>query len=434
MSEAPTHRASFRQRCRRATAPLHRRIFLWFGLAIVLASIASFAASTLAGGMGESRKDWRALLTLLEGRFADTWSDPVRRRTLAEELHRELRLDLELQGADGTRLEAVGEPCVAGRYVVEPKLEGRVLGRVAMCPSAERKRRPFAMLFGLCAALGALWLLSHRVSRHLGRPLARLAEAATAIGRGRFDVDLGVKRGAPVEIHRLAEALAEMNTKIQAQLSDQRELLAAVSHELRTPLSRLRLLSELVREPANESARAKHLAELEQEIEEIDELVGGLLAGSRLDFGAMQLREHDLVAAARHALERAGSTAELRIVGEPRSVIVDATLLARALANLVDNATKHGDGLEGLELTFEPERVGIAALDRGPGLGAAGASRVFEPFYTTKPGERGSVGLGLALVKRIAESHRGDAFAEERPGGGARIGFWVEASDDDDES
>lgn len=430
MSETPTHRASFRQRCRRAVAPLHRRLFLWFGLAIVLASIASFAASTLAGGLGDSRKDWRALLTLLEGRFADTWSDPARRRALAEALHRELRLDLELRDARGETLEAFGEPCASGRYVVEPKLDGRVLGRVDMCPSAERKRRPFAMVFGLGAALGVLWLLSHRVSRHLGRPLARLAEAATSIGRGRFDVDLGVKRGAPMEIHRLADALAEMNTRIQAQLSDQRELLAAVSHELRTPLSRLRLLSELVREPASESERAEHLTELEREIEEIDELVGGLLAGSRLDFGALQLREHDLVAAARHALERAGSSAELRVVGEPRSVVVDATLFGRALANLVDNATKHGGGLDALELVFERPRVTIAALDRGPGLGAVGSARVFERFYTTKPGERGSIGLGLALVKRIAESHRGEAFAEDRDGGGARIGFWVEASDD----
>ena len=392
MSQAPTRRASLRQRCRRAIAPLHRRLFLWFGLAIVLASVASFAASTLAGGLGDSRKDWRALLTLLEGRFADTWSDPSRRRVLAEELHRELRLDLELRAADGARLEAFGEPCAKARYVVAPKLEGRVLGSVAMCPSAERRRRPFAMLFGLGAALGVLWLLSHRVSRHLGRPLARLAEAATSIGRGRFDVDLGVKRGAPVEIHRLAEALAEMNTKIQAQLADQRELLAAVSHEL----------------------------------------VSGLLAGSRLDFGALRLREHDLVAAARHALERAGSSAELRIVGEPRSVVVDATLVARALANLVDNATKHGGGLDALELCFEEASVSIAALDRGPGLGDEPAGRIFERFYTTKPGERGSIGLGLALVKRIAESHGGEVYAEDRVGGGARVGFRIDAPDDDE--
>ncbi len=432
MSQAPTRRASLRQRCRRAIAPLHRRLFLWFGLAIVLASVASFAASTLAGGLGDSRKDWRALLTLLEGRFADTWSDPSRRRVLAEELHRELRLDLELRAADGARLEAFGEPCAKARYVVAPKLEGRVLGSVAMCPSAERRRRPFAMLFGLGAALGVLWLLSHRVSRHLGRPLARLAEAATSIGRGRFDVDLGVKRGAPVEIHRLAEALAEMNTKIQAQLADQRELLAAVSHELRTPLSRLRLLGELVREPASEDERARHLAELEREIEELDELVSGLLAGSRLDFGALRLREHDLVAAARHALERAGSSAELRIVGEPRSVVVDATLVARALANLVDNATKHGGGLDALELCFEEASVSIAALDRGPGLGDEPAGRIFERFYTTKPGERGSIGLGLALVKRIAESHGGEVYAEDRVGGGARVGFRIDAPDDDE--
>jgi signal transduction histidine kinase len=420
---------SFAQRCRRAIAPLHRRLFLWFGLAIVAASAASFGASALSGGLGESRRDWRALLTLLEGRYADVWDDDARRQALSAELAGELRLDVSLHDAAGAPLGAVGAPCNEPRYVLRPHRDGVALGKVAICPSAERRRRPFGMLLGLGAALGVLWLLSHRVARHLGTPLRRLTDAATSIGRGRFDVDLAVRRSAPVEVHRLAEALAEMSTKIRAQLSDQRELLAAVSHELRTPLSRLRLLTELVREPGSEDERTRHLADLEREIEELDALVGGLLVGSRLDLGALALREHDLVAAARRARERASSRAGLEVRGEPRVAIVDATSFARALANLVDNADHHGGGLEALELCFHEDRVEIAALDRGPGVDREVHSRIFEPFYSTRPGERGSLGLGLALVKRIADAHRGGVFAEPREGGGARIGFWIDAGE-----
>ena len=122
---------------------------------------------------------------------------------------------------------------------------------------------------------------------------------------GRYDVKVHVHHEAPVEIHRLAEAFGDMAGKIERQMADQRELLASVSHEVRSPLARVRLVLEMLRdEKLTTEGREKLLGELDHEVEEIDDLVGGLLASSRVDFSALTLRPHDLVAAARASSER----------------------------------------------------------------------------------------------------------------------------------
>jgi two-component system, OmpR family, sensor kinase len=108
-------------------------------------------------------------------------------------------------------------------------------------------------------------------------------------------------------------------------------------------------------------------------------------------------------------------------------LVGDATLLGRALANLLDNARKHGQGAEALRLFEREGQLAFCVEDRGPGLLPGEETRVFEPFYRKDRGgearEAGSLGLGLALVRRIARAHGGDTFAENRPGGGARVGF-----------
>ncbi|HSP79021.1 MAG TPA: ATP-binding protein, partial [Myxococcaceae bacterium] len=108
-------------------------------------------------------------------------------------------------------------------------------------------------------------------------------------------------------------------------------------------------------------------------------------------------------------------------------LVGDATLLGRALANLLDNARKHGQGVEALRLLERGEALAFCVDDRGPGLQPGEEARIFTPFYRRDLGgearEAGSLGLGLSLVQRIARAHGGDTFAENRPGGGARVGF-----------
>jgi two-component system, OmpR family, sensor kinase len=131
---------------------------------------------------------------------------------------------------------------------------------------------------------------------------------------------------------------------------------------------------------------------------------------------------------AARALERTGLPAEALSVEVPEAKLTgDATLLGRALANLLDNARKHGQGVEALRLLEREGRLAFCVDDRGPGLLPGEETRIFAPFYRKDRGgearEAGSLGLGLALVQRIARAHGGDTFAENRPGGGARVGF-----------
>jgi signal transduction histidine kinase len=136
---------------------------------------------------------------------------------------------------------------------------------------------------------------------------------------------------------------------------------------------------------------------------------------------------------------------KLRVLAAPARITADATLLARALANLIENAASHGGGLEALVVRAGAGVAGGAlgelsasspmtsksglifeALDRGPGFLPGEEQRVFESFYQrpgAEPRQKGALGLGLTLVKRIAEAHGGRAFAANREEGGARVGI-----------
>jgi signal transduction histidine kinase len=190
----------------------------------------------------------------------------------------------------------------------------------------------------------------------------------------------------------------------------------------------MRVLTEILRD---DGGNPKTLGQVDREVVELDALVGELLASSRLDFGQVTSRPLDAKELSARALERTGLPPELLSVESTDAALVgDATLLGRALANLLDNARRHGQGVEALRII---ERDGLLAFcvdDRGPGLLPGEETRIFAPFYRKDRGgearEAGSLGLGLALVQRIARAHGGEAFAENRAGGGARVGFSVQ--------
>jgi signal transduction histidine kinase len=291
----------------------------------------------------------------------------------------------------------------------------------------QRPWRAF-LFFGLPVLL--LWSASGRLARRISRPLYELTRVAQKIGAGDLGARAPLPRNATGEIATLSTSVNDMAARISGELARQRELLATVSHELRTPLARMRLVIEIAREGG---LRPDTLNEIERETIEIDALVGELLASARLEFQAVSPKPLDACEVARRALGRAGiSTDKLTAPAGELKFTADPTLVARALANLISNARKHGGGLEMLTVTSRPGFVRFEVADRGPGFAPGEESRIFNSFFRGRhadagvktsdaPEHTGSLGLGLSLVKRIAEAHGGSVSACNRPEGGAVV-------------
>src|SRR5664279_5345302 len=276
---------------------------------------------------------------------------------------------------------------------------------------------PFAHWWYFALSIFIVSSFSGAVAFRLTRPLTFVIKAATDIGEGKLEtrIDPLDHRG---EMRLLAQALNDMATKIQTQLSDQRQLLAAVSHELRTPLGHMRVLVETARDTGD----LKSLNELEREVLVLDDLVGRLLASSRLEFGTLDRRELAEIDLAADVATSAGVAVESIAAEGDVKASVDPTLVRRAVANLVENARVHGGCVIAVKIERRGAQIAVEVDDAGPGVPADKREEAFRAF---SPSSGGGLGLGLALVSRIAVAHGGGAWISERPGGGARIGFTV---------
>jgi signal transduction histidine kinase len=397
-------------------------LFFWFGISILLMGAVAGTVMTLFGARA-GMSDWERGRAFASGRFAAVWHDPPARKELLHAIDRDLGLGVALVETSGATLEQAGPACPKPDVVVPVvSASGEQLGEARGCLARSSRHRPPIYLVAIAAAGATLWLASFAVARRLGRPLQNLAAVAREIGEGKLQSRARLGWHQPGEVGALAESINEMAGRIEKQLSDQRELLAAVSHEIRAPLSRLRMLVEMLRGRGADDAT---IAKLEREIVEIDSLVGDLLASSRLDLSMFAFRALDAAELAAEALDRAGLPPELL---EVRTSAVsfdgDATLVARALANLLDNAARHGGGATSLFIREDgPASIVIEVVDDGPGFDTETLPKAFEPFQRGRVERRGStsLGLGLALVRRIAEAHGGAAWAENRPEGGAKV-------------
>ena len=275
------------------------------------------------------------------------------------------------------------------------------------------------------ALLGAVWPLAWMATMRIAWPLRALANVAGEIRGGRLASRDQLPKGNS-EVGEVGDALRGITDRVARQLQDQRSLMAAVSHELRSPLGRVRVLIELARDG---NAGVGVYDELQAEIDGMDTLVGDLLAAARIDFEALTPVDLDPGTVVRRALAIAGVPAEAAVLdGDPGSVHADPTLLARALAALLDNAKRYGAATLRLTVRGRLNRVRFEVEDDGPGFPPGGAEQAFAPFWRGPPGADGrrphGEGLGLALVRQIAHAHQGEAGAENRKEGGARV--WIE--------
>jgi two-component system osmolarity sensor histidine kinase EnvZ len=271
---------------------------------------------------------------------------------------------------------------------------------------------------GALLTLLAAWWLARRATR----PLQRLRQAVTSLGRGQTPERL--PETGPREIAALSRRFNEMAKQVEDLLAARTVLLAGVSHDLRTPLARLRLAVEmLVRKPGPELA-----AQVENDIEAMDRLIADVLTLAR-GFGheaAQAVSLRDLLVELVHATP--GATERTQIEVADITLSAPRGALRRILANLLENALRYGAGQPvtvRAELADGQCRVGV--LDRGPGIPAEQREAVFRPFYRLE-GSRsvstGGSGLGLAIVRQLAQAQGWRVSLQPRPGGGLEV--WLE--------
>ena len=275
---------------------------------------------------------------------------------------------------------------------------------------------------------GFLWLLgivavavAVGVFPFVRRLTARLEALQGSVQRwGEGDLSVRASTAGHDEVADLAQRFNAAAERIESLVMAQKSLLANASHELRSPLARIRMAMELMGQAGSSGARA----EIARNIGELDQLIDEILLASRLDAREADMgtvESVDLVGLLAEECSRVDATLNLESEVEALQVRGVTRLLRRLVRNLLENARRHGRGEVQAGLAREGAAVRLSVRDNGAGVPEALRERIFEPFFRA-PGASeasGGVGLGLALVKSIAERHGGQARCEAAPDGGA---------------
>ena len=292
------------------------------------------------------------------------------------------------------------------------------------------------ILWALGIAFAATAIASVLLGRSFAQPLAALSATAHSFGSGDLTARAKLKRRD--EFGQLSDSFDEMAERVARLVRSQQELLANVSHELRTPLARIRVALDLAAEGDADEARDA-LAEIAEDLAELERLVSDVLQNARLDLAAGRagtqppLRPERVdpaalleKAAARFRASYPERRLELQFGAPMPELNVDGVMLRRAIDNLLDNARKYSDPERPIcvraharDGSFE-----ICVEDRGIGIAADDLASVATPFFRTdrsRARRSGGLGLGLSLARRILEAHGGRLVVESQLGVGTRI-------------
>jgi signal transduction histidine kinase len=408
---------------RKGPPRLYLRIFLTL-LASLLAAAAVFTAVQMWISPGE-RQTADAMAQVAEQALPPPDAAVADQRAALLRWRERRRGPLALYSADRQLIASVGRelpalhprqeetgPMKGSRNVYALKLDD---GRWLLIRRPQARRMPHALLPVLLLTAVIVAFAAYPMVRRITRRLERLQGSVQSWGQG----DLSVR--VPVEGHdevaSLATSFNEAADHIESLVGSQKTLLANASHELRSPLARIRMAVELMQGEASPALRE----ELVRNIGELDQLIDEVLLASRLDAPAgeaLRTEKLDLSAIVSDESERAGAALE----AVPALVDGDARLLRRMVRNLLENAKRYGGGAPvTVTLGADAGRVQLDVCDRGPGVPVEERERIFTAFYRL-PGaseREGGVGLGLALVRQIAQRHGGEAQCLPRDGGGS---------------
>jgi len=279
-------------------------------------------------------------------------------------------------------------------------------------PILQRAVVPTLFLYGM-VLIPLVWF-----TRRLADPLRALASATTRVGTPEGAPP--VPEVGPDDVRRLAASFNAMQDRIRAMLEEKDHMLGAIGHDLRTPLTALRVRVENVPDGPD---RERMIAT----IDDMRQMLDDILALARIGREREPAQKVDLAALVDAAIDDFLETgAPVEAAEMPRAVVhVHPRGVRRAVANLIDNAIKYGGGAE-VSLRIEAGRAILAVADRGPGIDPARIEEMMQPFTrveNSRSRDTGGAGLGLAIVRAIASSERGNFTLVNRPGGGLLAEF-----------
>ena len=279
---------------------------------------------------------------------------------------------------------------------------------------------------GLSAVVGALLL-----ARWIVGPLDLLRAAASEVARGELRAQ--APEQGPAELAELGVAFNEMGRSLERLFDSRRELVAWASHDLRTPLASMQAMLEA--EQDGLAGPGEYTDALHRQVRLLSSIVDDLFELARIDAGALtlDLEQASLAAIASACLR--GFEAEARTRGIQLQADFDAATpsvrcapdkVERVLFNLLTNALRHTptDGAVAVVVRGEGGQVLVAVDDSGAGLAPGAEERMFDSFWRGDAARSADgAGLGLAIAQGLVRAHGGRIWAENRPGGGARVAF-----------
>ena len=331
------------------------------------------------------------------------------------------------------------DPVVLRRDVLEPALSGP---QAPLLTVTDHRARP---VFQRAGAAGAEVVAAVPLSEVLPAWQLALYQPAGLSARAAVDRQVTLFMIAfGLLLVVIAVGLAATYRLVRRETETARlkaEFVANVSHDLKTPLALIRVFGETLEmgRVGDEATRQEYYRIITRESERLSRLIENVLDFSRIEGGrrtyeltpaSVEPLVRDAIESFGYVLAQQGFKVDVAVQPGLPEVPMDADAVGQALANLIDNAIKYSEARKVLTVEAAVRDGGLALSvgDEGIGIPREEQERIFDKFYrvgrSETQGRRGS-GVGLALVRHVAEAHGGRVSVESRPGAGSRFTLWL---------
>ncbi len=265
----------------------------------------------------------------------------------------------------------------------------------------------------------------------ISRDLELLKKATKDFGRGNFKVKAPAAKSTMIA--PMIYSFNMMAARIKRLIDAHKELSSAVSHELRTPLSRTKFALQMLNNVKSEQKRTKYQQLISNDVRELEELINEMLIYAAFDNDKPEVNItatdiHELVKIQIASHDQFVESIDLIDRAPDLIVCCDGHFIDRALNNLISNAIKYGAGKVRVTISEKNSFCSLCVEDNGEGVRDEFKSVIFDPFSRgdqSRNRETGGFGLGLAIVTRIMEWHKGQAsITDSELGGAAFIITW----------